>query len=249
MISKKLHFALLTVAIFTFSCRESKKIDDTNSTLLETEQLAEKPIDIFGIEGENIPVRVGPGKKFDKKINEKATKSLGTAQYCEVDYSVKVKVLEVKGDWSKIEIIEPDWLKDTHTGWIPSKDIKTGKEKVIDFKLKESDYEILRTNHNSNVQNFDVLIKYTKFDKEYLHQFTQHFRAEKCTMGCNINLYDSKAIIDLLGVYPLNKNQYLKIADHFLSMSGFDAVDIKSWYPYHDFQYKKYGGKNWKKEK
>jgi hypothetical protein len=248
MIFKKLHFALLTVAIFTFSCRESKKVDNTKSTLPETEQVSRKPIEIFGIEGENIPIRVGPSKKFAKKINEKMTSSLGTTEYCEVDYSVKVKVLEVKGDWSKIQIVEPDWLTDSHIGWIPTKAIKTGKEKVIDFELKQSDYEIFRTNHNSNVQNFDVLIKHTKFDKEYLYQFTKQFRSKKCTMGCNVNLYDSKAIINLLGVYPLNKDQYLKIADHYLSMSTFDAVEIRSWYPYQDFQYKEYGGKNWKKE-
>lgn len=246
MISKKLHFALLTVAIFAFSCSESKKIDDTKSTLPATEQLSEKPIEIFGIGGENIPIRVGPGKKFDKKINEKATSSLGTTQYCEVDYTVKVKVLEVKDDWSKIQIVEPYWLTYTHIGWIPSKDIKTGKEKVIEFELKQSHYEVLRTNHYSNIQNFDVLIKYKKFDKEYLYQFTKQFRSEKCTMRCNINLYDSKAIIDLLNVYPLNKNQYLKFADHYLSMSSFDAADVKSWYPFQDIQYKEFGGKNWK---
>jgi hypothetical protein len=119
-------------------------------------------------------------------------------------------------------------------------------EKAIEFELKQSDYEILKTNHNSAVQNFDVLLKHSKFDKEYLYQFTKQFRAEKCTISCNISLYDSKSIRSLISVYPLNKNQYLKLADHFLSMSTFDAVEVKSWYPYQDVQYEEYGGKNWK---
>lgn len=248
MISKKLYFALLTVIVFGFSCSENESPNHTEPTLPATEKLIEKSIEIFEIAGEDIPIRLGPGNNFDKKLNEKATKFFGTTKYCTVGYSSKVKVLEVKDDWSKIQIVEPNWLTYSHIGWIPTKEIKSGKEIEVEFKLKQSDYELLKTNHNSTVQNFDVLIKHSKFDKEYLYQFTKQFRAEKCKISCNINLYDSKSILSLISLYPLNKNQYLKLADHFLSMSTFDAVEVKSWYPYQDIQYEEYGGKNWKNE-
>ena len=114
-------------------------------------------------------------------------------------------------------------------------------------ELQPSEYEIIKTTNNSAVQNFHVLVKQSKFDKDYLLQFTKRFRAEHCTSNCNVDLYDTKSILPLIGVYPLNKSQYIQFADHYLSMSTFDAPEVKSWYPLQDFQYKEYGGKNWKK--
>lgn len=66
-------------------------------------------------------------------------------------------------------------------------------------------------------------------------------------MDCNVVIYDTKLIEPLIDVYPLDKKQYLEMADHLISFSTFDAVEVKSWYPFQDFQYKEYGGKNWKK--
>jgi hypothetical protein len=52
----------------------------------------------------------------------------------------------------------------------------------------------------------------------------------------------------LIDSYPLVKNDYLKMADHFVASSSFDAPNSIMWYPFQDIQYKEYGGKNWKKE-
>jgi hypothetical protein len=240
----------LRIAIFIgflpiFSCRETQK-QENNS--VSTEQATQKPSQVFGIEGEDIFLRKGAGTKYEKIINATATSAIGETQYCQIDYTVKVKVLEVANDWSKIEVVEPDWLTSSHKGWIPTKHIlKANADKQPLAELDPSEYEIIKTRHNSNVQNFHVLIKRPKFDKDYLHQFTKQFRAKECTMNCNINLYDTKSIVPLIGVYPLEQNQYIQFADHYLAMSSFDAVEVKSWYPYQDFKYKEYGGKNWKK--
>jgi hypothetical protein len=247
MITINNFIVVLLCLTYLSSCKENIKKSDSESSTSTTE-LAKKPtIEIYGIEGEGIIVRSGAGNKFDKVINEKATSALGKTQYCQVDYTIKVKIIEESGDWSKIQVVDPEWLSASHIGWILTKYIKKtqGNKPLAD--LDPSEYEIIKTRHNSAVQNFHVLITKKSFDKDYLNEFSERFRKKHCTMNCNLNIYDTKSIEPLIGVYPLDKKQYLEFADHLLSISTFDAVEVKDWYPYQDFKYKEYGGKNWKK--
>lgn len=105
------------------------------------------------------------------------------------------------------------------------------------------------TRHNSTVENFHVYLKKKNFDKEYIYQFTKALRKAICTGNCNISLYDSKSISSLIGVYPLEDKDYIKFADHLISISTFDATEVKDWYPYQDFHHKELGGKNLKRKK
>ncbi|GAB2622618.1 hypothetical protein GCM10027035_18030 [Emticicia sediminis] len=221
-------------------------LSENNNAIDEGKEVSK----IFGIEGEDIPIREEPSEKSKKIVNQKATEALHKTEYCVVDYSVKVEVLEEKNNWSKIKVIDPDWLSDSHIGWIPSKYLLSpdAKEKQSIGKLNPSDYEIIKTKHNETVDNFHVYLKSKDFDKEYVYQFTKQFRKENCNINCNVYIYDSKAILPLVEIYPLPKADYLKLADHFISMSTFDATEVKDWYPYQDLKYKEYGGKNWKKE-
>jgi hypothetical protein len=235
-----------------FSCsqnnqKKTKKEISQEKVVVTTET---KSPEIFGITGEDIVIRTGPGDQFDKLINQKATEALGYTYYANVDYSFKVTIDEEKGEWSKIKVVEPEHLSASHIGWIPTKNIlkkSTNKEIVIE-NLNSKNYEILKTNHTPSVQNFHVLIKQKGFDKETVFLFVQRFRHEYCSKNSNVYVYDSKSILPLIDKYPLEGAEYLKLADHFVSMSTFDAKDIKSWYPFQDIQYKEYGGKNWKKE-
>jgi hypothetical protein len=50
----------------------------------------------------------------------------------------------------------------------------------------------------------------------------------------------------LVTKYPIEGKEHIKVADHFVAMSSFDAMDV--WmYPYQDFKYnseEKIGKKN-----
>jgi len=242
-------YQLLLSTTLIFSCSSTPgRVSVENSTSSDT---AEKlSTNVFGINGEDIPIRTSPDEKSKKVINQKGTETLGKTQYCEVDYSTKVEVLETKGGWSKIKVVEPNWLSEIHIGWIPSKYLitKDEEEKQSLGKLNLNEYEIIKTDHNQAVENFHVFLKHTHFDKNFVYQFTKQFRKEHCTRNCNVCVYDSKSILPLVDVYPLKGKDYIKLADHFLSMSTFDAPDVRDWYPYQDFKYKEYGGNNWKKE-
>jgi hypothetical protein len=77
--------------------------------------------------GSNIYIRTGPRENADKIINEKATRILKRTEYISIDHSVKVYEECTQAGWSKISVIEPDWLRESHKGWVPSKALRAQK--------------------------------------------------------------------------------------------------------------------------
>ena len=118
---------------------------------------------------------------------------------------------------------------------ITDKGIEVEKEKY------KNEYEIIKTSHNRSVQNFHVLYK-KKITKDAITNFIAKFKKWYCTDKCNINIYDSKSVISIIDEYPLPKNDYIKLAEHFVAECEFESNDV--WfYPYMNIQYKEYGGK------
>jgi hypothetical protein len=74
----------------------------------------------------SVELRDGPGEKYDRKINQKASDILRRIEYLSVDSSTTVKVLDVKADWAEIQVVEPTWLADIR-GWIPLNALQRGK--------------------------------------------------------------------------------------------------------------------------
>lgn len=76
---------------------------------------------VFGVSGSNIELREAPRLAAPKIINEKATQVLRTKQYAVIDKSTRVVEQCRRGDWSRVQVKEPEWLSTTHVGWVPSK--------------------------------------------------------------------------------------------------------------------------------
>jgi hypothetical protein len=74
--------------------------------------------------GSDIFIRTGPGEKFGKIINQKATSILGKTQFISIDNSVTVYEECTQSGWSKINVTDPDWLRESHKGWVPSKTLR-----------------------------------------------------------------------------------------------------------------------------
>lgn len=112
--------------------------------------------------------------------------------------------------------------------------------------LDSTKFEVLEEEFLPKVANYYLLYKGV-INKDSIYEFVQDFRNVHC-VPANIYLYDSKEIYPLCKQYPLESKDYVFVADHFISESSFDCPNEVWWYPYQDFLYKKYGGKNWKKE-
>ncbi|SKC18713.1 hypothetical protein [Dyadobacter psychrophilus] len=86
-----------------------------NGSIAEDQKPGEE---LLGISQDEVFLLKTPKDKTSKIINQKATEALHETHYISVDKSVKVKVLEKENGWSKVQVVEPDWLQDTHIGWI-----------------------------------------------------------------------------------------------------------------------------------
>lgn len=81
----------------------------------------------YKINGSKINVRKGPGTSFSKIINQKATRILKSTHYITIDNSVTVVEECSQGTWSKIRVTDPDYLSQSHRGWIASKFLRGKK--------------------------------------------------------------------------------------------------------------------------
>lgn len=128
----KTFLVCLSIICFLMNCGSSDSYTSNDQIVNSTSSLDNDVLGtkIFGIEGEDIELREGPGKKFDKIINQKATEALHRTQYLKIDYSCKVREAEEKDGWSKIAVVEPDWLTNSHQGWIETKHIINTTEQV-----------------------------------------------------------------------------------------------------------------------
>lgn len=82
---------------------------------------------VYKGKGSGINVRVGPGINFSKIINQKATRILKKTHYVTIDTSVTVYEECVQGVWSKIRVTKPDYLSQSHRGWVMSKFLRAKK--------------------------------------------------------------------------------------------------------------------------
>lgn len=71
--------------------------------------------------GSGIRLRSEADEKSSLLINKKATEIFHETHYLEIDDTVKVIEECTKGGWSWVRLIDPDYLVDTHKGWIESK--------------------------------------------------------------------------------------------------------------------------------
>jgi hypothetical protein len=238
------------------SCQTNTEKRNTNETQsntmisnVETQKQAEKiKPEYYKLIGEDIVIRTGPGPNFDKLINKKATEMLGETHYCEADNSFLVEIVEEKGDWVKIETVRPEHLQSIYDGWIPKRSVKFDDTPEKIERLDPATFEVFFEKHYSNIENCHIYILQPDMDKDKARAFCKSFIKYNCKGNCNISIYDSKDIKNLLGVYPLKGDDYIELADHFIAQSSSDSPESVWWYPYQDIQYKEYGGKNWKKE-
>ena len=67
---------------------------------------------------EETELRATPSTTGERIINEKASSVMEETQYHQLDQTERLKELCRQKEWSKIQVIEPDWL--THVvGWVP----------------------------------------------------------------------------------------------------------------------------------
>lgn len=78
----------------------------------------------YAVTGQGVPLLAAPKTGAPKLVNEKATAIMHTTQYMEIDNSVMVNEQCTQGAWSRVQVTDPEWLRDTYIGWVSSKALR-----------------------------------------------------------------------------------------------------------------------------
>lgn len=79
--------------------------------------------DVVAVSGETYLLKE-PKEKAARIKNLKASESLGSTHYHQIDKSTTVRRLCSQPDWTEVQFVTPDWLTDIH-GWVPSRVLRT----------------------------------------------------------------------------------------------------------------------------
>ena len=80
------------------------------------------------VNGSGVVLRAAPNARSEKLINQTATQILKSTEYLTIDNTVTVVEECNQGDWSRVRVTEPDWLRDSHIGWVPSSSLRGQKK-------------------------------------------------------------------------------------------------------------------------
>ena len=121
------YFIVLLVMVWLPATTFAENPQSCGSTSIKTGKT-------YKVNGSGINVRKGPGTNFEKIVNQKATNIFKKTHYITIDNSVTVYEECSQGKWSKIHVTDPDWLSQSHRGWVASKFLR-GKK--VDSSGKE----------------------------------------------------------------------------------------------------------------
>lgn len=106
------------------------------STAVECGSGSRKSGQVLGVNGTEVLLRATPSASGTKLVNEKATRVLGRTMYLQIDNSTTVLEECTQGDWSRVRVQEPDWLRNSHIGWVETRSLrkkKTDAQGVVVF--------------------------------------------------------------------------------------------------------------------
>jgi hypothetical protein len=134
---RHIHISCIYIVSFVFTLLNITCGPNHSSNSPDTKSQQSK---LYTLTEDEVILRSGPGEQFEKVINEKASEVMHDTEYAEVDKSVTVIVEETNQQWSKIKVIQPDWLTESHVGWVQTKYLvergAVTKPEVVAGKLK-----------------------------------------------------------------------------------------------------------------
>ncbi|REA63438.1 hypothetical protein DSL64_03035 [Dyadobacter luteus] len=107
--------ALLMISGLLISCSGNNQLKvESDATLLD------QPADpeLFAVSRYEVHLLTDPEPKVARIVNQKAAETLRETYYILVGRSLKITILSEYNEWVNVKVIEPNWLQNTHIGWM-----------------------------------------------------------------------------------------------------------------------------------
>lgn len=113
-----------SLMLSSFACAALISSSTAFSSVQACGPQSQKTGQIYKVNGSDNNLMSAPGSSGEKLVNEKATAALGKTHYLTIDNSTTVKEECNESGWSKVRVTDPEWLKDSHIGWVPSRALR-----------------------------------------------------------------------------------------------------------------------------
>ena len=237
------HILIISLFCLIFASCGKKQTTVPQEDITEEQELPNLEASIFNVVAKS-DLYSEPNDTASRLINHKSTEALGYTDYLSIDASCTVEVIDSTDSWYKIQVIDPYWLKETHIGWVKKETLESPDKAKLNLK-ENVDYHFLKRRENGNMKNL-YFSYYLPFNEADLLRVAKSLKEKHCPdEECNIYIYDTQDLMDIIDKYPLKDDEYLKVADHFIY--SYDFSNSGQYYPFQDIRYKELGGKNWKK--
>ena len=120
---------------------------------------------------------------------------------------------------------------------------KTLSSSSNDFSKKIDGLTLLKDDSALGMRGLYFFYDGINFSENEAKKLIKEIRREY-PFTCNITIIDDKNILNKVDDPNLKGSDYCYVADHFICMSTFDLPDEAWYYPFQDFLYEEYGGKN-----
>jgi hypothetical protein len=170
---------------------------------------------------QTLDLLIEPSYSSKKLIDAKASSITDKEEYCSVDNSNKMIVLETQGRFSKVKIIEPQWQTDTYIGWIPSNhlvDFGLVSNKTTVFPKVSVRYEIL--NEEKLETSFKAqLIEYVFYkDTLYTREALTSVVTEIYNLNRDKDVFDNYSRPTVIAIYLFTSVRAIKDKSNWIAM-------------------------------
>ncbi|RZK26819.1 MAG: hypothetical protein EOO43_01650 [Flavobacterium sp.] len=171
-------FCLIILALVLIACNSSNPVTEKKPNIDEN----------FYTVASSVYLLVSPSDTSNNVIDEINSSDIHK-EYCALDSSHLIVIIDTEDKWSKIKVIEPTYLSKTYIGWLPT-------EKLIKFIPNEA---IVAKQSIPNIQ-YEV-VNEKKYETSYKAQLTEYAFYKD-------SIYTEEVLTDVvMQIYNLNKDK------------------------------------------
>ncbi|SES06512.1 hypothetical protein [Pedobacter rhizosphaerae] len=160
-------------------------------------------------------------------------------EYCLLDSTNKVIITDIKDNWCKVKVIEPDWLSKTYIGWVPADnlvEVHLTEKKVTPSIKATIKYEVineqkLETNYKAQLIEY-AIYKDTIYTKEALEDAV----LEIYNLNSNKDVFETHDKATVLAVYLFTSKEAFKDKSNWIAMLIKGPNENEPRITYNDFK-------------
>jgi len=189
------------VAIFICSCNAENNRSEQKVNLDCKKHEAELTGKRYHVIG-RAEIHENPTKDSAKRVNHKLSNAIGERRYLAIDDTTEIQEDCTKEGWSWIRVLEPDWLQNSHRGWVPSNVLLKSNISELSIENRISKTALLpytKSGHPKTHTTYGARV--AEIEKFRLEAAKKAINDKKCSFVQGADLSDKKSTFSNISIW------------------------------------------------